>query len=79
MFEKFLKDLFRVIAIVTPMLMSLKLMIEKDFKGIGMEIGIFATFLLLGVFLLGMVKGAEITRRENNNKPGSGNDQQPPI
>ena len=61
--DNFLTGFFRVVTILTPLLMLIKSIVDKNFKKIGIEITIFSIYLLLLVFLFGFVKGFHIGKQ----------------
>lgn len=57
---KFVTDFFRALAILTPILMILKSMIDKRFKSIRSEIIVIIIYIVLIIFLVGFIIGSNM-------------------
>ncbi len=68
--EKFLTNFFRIVTILTPLLMLIKSIIDKNFKNVTIEILIIMVYLMLIIFLIGFFRGIAIGKglTENNKK-----------
>jgi hypothetical protein len=55
--EKFISNFFRIIAVLTPLLMLVKGMIDKQFIDVTSEAILFSIYVMLIVFLLGFMVG----------------------
>lgn len=62
--EKFLISFYRFVALFTPIVMLLKSMWDKDFKGLAFETVFLVLYLLLLAFILGFKKALSL----NNGK-----------
>jgi hypothetical protein len=61
--EKFLTNLFRLLTILTPMLMLVKSMSDKSFHNIHIELIITSVYALIIVFIIGFLKGSNLSEK----------------
>jgi glycerol uptake facilitator-like aquaporin len=73
--EKFIVNFFRIITLLTPLLMLLKSMLEKNFKNVVVEVIVILIYLMLIILLAGYLTGSsrnEKLRNEGKNENDTG-------
>ena len=68
--DKFLTNFFRIITILTPIVMLLIKMVDKKFRGIEIEIAAISIYVMLVVFLIGFIKGVSLKEQEKSTRKG---------